>query len=61
MKKTEADYFITRHSKPGKGVEDSPGLSVEGVELAKERAKVIAELIRSSKSDSVILFGFQYG
>jgi hypothetical protein len=57
MKKSEADYFITRHSKPGKGVEDLPGLSVEGVELAKERAEVIAELIRSSKAGSVILFG----
>lgn len=51
------EYWLTRHSKSGKGVESSPGLSEEGVELAKERAKAIAELVRNSVKGSVIFYG----
>lgn len=55
--KMGTEYFMTRHSKSGKGVEDFPGLSEDGVELAKERAVAIAELIKNSEKGSVILFG----
>lgn len=51
------EYWLTRHSKSGKGVESSPGLSEEGVALAKERAKTIAELVNNSVKGSVIFYG----
>lgn len=51
------EYWLTRHSKSGKGVESSPGLSGEGVELARERAKTIAELVRKSEKGTVIFYG----
>jgi len=51
------EYFVTRHSKSGKDVESSPGLSEQGAELAKERALAIARLIQNSEAGSVILLG----
>ncbi len=51
------EYWLTRHSKSGEGVESSPGLSEQGVELAKERAKTIAELVKSSENGTVIFYG----
>lgn len=51
------EYWVTRHSKSGKGIESSPGLSEQGIEMAKERAKTIAELIENSQEGSVILYG----
>lgn len=51
------EYWVTRHSKSGKGIESSPGLSEQGVEMAKERAKTIVELIENSREGSVILYG----
>ena len=51
------EYWVTRHSKSGEGVESSPGLSEQGVEMARERAKTIAELITNSEKGSVILYG----
>ena len=51
------EYWVTRHSLSGKGVEESPGLSPEGVDLARERAKSIAELIKNSEEGSVIFYG----
>jgi hypothetical protein len=52
-----SELWVTRHSKSGKDVESAPGLSKEGVELAKERAKTLAQLISDSEEGSVILFG----
>lgn len=51
------EYWVTRHSKSGKGVEEFPGLSEEGVDMAKERAKSIAELIKNAEDGSVIFYG----
>ena len=51
------EYWVTRHSKSGKDVESSPGLSEQGVEMARERAKTIVELIENSQKGSVILYG----
>lgn len=51
------EYWLTRHSKSGKGVDDAPGLSQEGVDLARERAKTIAELVNNSVKGSVIFYG----
>ena len=56
MKEFETSYFLTRHSKPGNDAEGSPGLSQEGVELAKEKAKSIAQLVIDSAKGSVILY-----
>ena len=47
------EYWVTRHSKSGKDVESSPGLSEQGVEMARERAKTIVELIENSQKGSV--------
>jgi hypothetical protein len=55
--KNEMEYWVTRHAKSGQGVESSPGLSEQGVEMAKERAKTIAELIENSQKGSIILYG----
>jgi len=57
MNENKMEYFVTRHSKSGKDVESSPGLSEQGVELAKERALAIAGLIQNSEAGSVILLG----
>lgn len=54
---SSTEYWLTRHSKSGKGIESSPGLSEQGVELAKERAKTISELIKTSKNGTVIFYG----
>lgn len=51
------EYWVTRHSKSGKGVEEFPGLSEEGVDMAKERAKSIAGLIKDAEDGSVIFYG----
>lgn len=52
-----SEAWVTRHSKSGKDVESAPGLSEEGVDLAKQRAETIAKLINDSEEGSVILFG----
>jgi len=51
------EYWVTRHSKSGKDVEAFPGLSQQGVEMARERAKTIVELIENSQKGSLILYG----
>ena len=56
-KNNEMGYWITRHSKSGKGVESSPGLSEQGVDMARERAKTIVELIKNSEKGSVVFYG----
>jgi hypothetical protein len=55
--KENTSHWITRHSRSGKGVESSPGLSPEGVEMAKERAEKIAQLVIDSEEGSVIFYG----
>jgi len=35
----ESEFFITRHTQKGEGVEGYPGISQEGVELAKKRVE----------------------
>jgi hypothetical protein len=56
-KNSGMEYWITRHSKSGKGVESSPDLSEKGVEMARERAKTIAEFIKKARKGSVIFYG----
>lgn len=53
--------FFTRHSKRPKSEEDEsreyPGISEEGVEMAKERAKDILELLKKAEPGAVMLIG----
>ena len=53
---SESEAFITRHSVSGKGSEYE-GLSPEGVEKARERAKELAALIEQAEKGSVVFFG----
>lgn len=56
-------FFVSRHSmrpnfrKGEKSAEEYFGISEKGVELAKERAKEIAEMIEKSEPSSVIFIG----
>lgn len=54
----ETEFFITRHTEKNKKEEPSPegypGISEAGVELAKERAQEIIELIESASEGTIM-------
>jgi hypothetical protein len=58
LKEGGTEFFLTRHTKRGKGSERYPGISEEGVELARERVPdIIKEIENSSPGTVVVLLG----
>ncbi len=60
-KKENADAFITRHSIPSGGENkesaEYPGITEAGVDLARERAMELKQLIEKTEQSSVIFLG----